>query len=114
MAMWSILRTILRCLVIATVMTAGIAGCSQSRPAQENREGHGWAVGRSSAGRALLVCNGSTQRCPDTAHYVTVQGAVDAARPGDWVLIWPGVYHETLPLIMREYGSQHRICTFAG
>ena len=27
-------------------------------------------------------------------YYGTVQAAVDAARPGDWVLIWPGVYHE--------------------
>jgi hypothetical protein len=26
--------------------------------------------------------------------YRTVQAAVDAAHPGDWVLIWPGVYHE--------------------
>ena len=43
----------------------------------------------------LLVCNGSTQPCPpDVPHYQTVQAAVDAARPGDWVLIWPGVYHE--------------------
>lgn len=42
----------------------------------------------------LLVCNGSTSRCPAAAHYRTVQDAVSAARPGDWVLIWPGVYHE--------------------
>ncbi len=27
-------------------------------------------------------------------YYRTVQGAVDAARPGDWILIYPGVYHE--------------------
>ena len=26
--------------------------------------------------------------------YSTVQSAVDAASPGDWILIWPGVYHE--------------------
>ncbi len=24
----------------------------------------------------------------------TVQSAVNAASPGDWILIWPGVYHE--------------------
>ena len=48
-----------------------------------------------SAPRALLVCNGSTVPCPSkVARYRTVQSAVDAARPGDWVLIWPGVYHE--------------------
>ena len=33
--------------------------------------------------------------CPGKVpHYTTVQAAVNAARPGDWVLIWPGVYHE--------------------
>lgn len=42
----------------------------------------------------LLVCNGSTKACPKVPHYRTVQSAVDATRPGDWVLIWPGVYHE--------------------
>src|SRR5580700_5998947 len=27
--------------------------------------------------------------------YRTIQAAVDAARPGDWILIGPGDYHET-------------------
>ncbi|RAG86252.1 hypothetical protein DN069_07260 [Streptacidiphilus pinicola] len=47
--------------------------------------------------RTLLVCNGSTTPCPreaGAAAYRTVQAAVDAARRGDWVLVWPGVYHE--------------------
>jgi hypothetical protein len=45
----------------------------------------------------LLVCNGSTEPCPalTSGHYFsTVQSAVDAAHRGDWILIWPGVYHE--------------------
>src|SRR5579859_7100901 len=49
------------------------------------------------APKALLVCNGSTVPCPALAsgkYYKTVQAAVDAAKPGDWVLIAPGVYHE--------------------
>ncbi len=50
------------------------------------------------APRALLVCNDSTVPCPAVppgqASYRTVQAAVNAAHPGDWVLIWPGVYHE--------------------
>jgi hypothetical protein len=29
-----------------------------------------------------------------TGGYQTIQGAVDAARPGDWILIAPGDYHE--------------------
>jgi hypothetical protein len=45
--------------------------------------------------RALLVCNGSTAPCPaGVPVFRRIQAAVDAARPGDWVLIWPGVYHE--------------------
>src|SRR5437868_6814941 len=47
----------------------------------------------------LLVCNGSTARCPALPraagpYYSSVEGAVDAARSGDWILIYPGVYHE--------------------
>ena len=45
----------------------------------------------------LLVCNGSTKPCPPGppgSIFGTVQGAVNAAKPGDWILIWPGVYHE--------------------
>jgi hypothetical protein len=49
--------------------------------------------------RALLVCNGSPTPCPTLPpgggkYYKTVQAAVNAAHPGDWVLIYPGVYHE--------------------
>jgi hypothetical protein len=46
------------------------------------------------------VCNDSTVPCPavppgqKTKIYRTVQAAVNAASPGDWVLIWPGVYHD--------------------
>src|SRR5215469_6900770 len=49
--------------------------------------------------RVLLVCNGSTRPCPTTKArlYPTVQSAVNAASPGDWILIWPGVYHENTP-----------------
>ena len=43
----------------------------------------------------LLVCNGSTKPCPPgTSVFSTVQSAVNAAKSGDWILIWPGVYHE--------------------
>jgi hypothetical protein len=42
-------------------------------------------------GAVLLV--GSYQGIP--GQYSSIQAAVDAARPGDWVLIGPGDYHET-------------------
>jgi hypothetical protein len=57
------------------------------------------APAASPASGVLLVCNGSTVRCPAlppgaTPYFRTVQSAVDAASPGDWILIYPGVYHE--------------------
>ncbi len=53
------------------------------------------AQGALTGGNVLLVCNGSTTPCPGgVSVYSTVQSAVDAASPGDWILIWPGVYHE--------------------
>jgi hypothetical protein len=58
----------------------GISGCTAHQP--------------SGAHSVILVCNGSTVRCPDAVHYASVQSAVNAADPGDWILIWPGVYHE--------------------
>jgi len=69
-----------------------IAGCTS--PAAQ----HGTTAMSQGPG-VLLVCNGSTARCPALPgsagpYYRTVQEAVDAARPGDWILIYPGVYHE--------------------
>ena len=53
------------------------------------------AQGALAGSNVLLVCNGSTTPCPGgVSVYSTVQSAVDAASPGDWILIWPGVYHE--------------------
>ena len=67
--------------------TASPAGNSPGSPAASQGSG------------VLLVCNGSTVACPALPrsagpYYRTVQGAVDAARSGDWILIYPGVYHE--------------------
>jgi hypothetical protein len=56
----------------------------------------GHPAGTNQRHNVLLVCNGSTAPCPPSAqpYYGTVQGAVDAAHRGDWILIYPGVYHE--------------------
>lgn len=79
--------------VVAGSSLAGgpaIAGSSAGSPRSQ-------AADRSP--RVLLVCNGSTIACPAIApavrpYYRTIQGAVDAARSGDWILVYPGVYHE--------------------
>jgi hypothetical protein len=42
---------------------------------------------------AAVLRVGSYQGIP--GQYLSIQAAVDAARPGDWVLIGPGDYHET-------------------
>lgn len=75
-------------LLSACVLSLLLGGCSPGANGHE---------AGSADPLALLVCNGSTSPCPDGHHFDTVQAAVDAARPGDWVLIWPGVYHENDP-----------------
>ena len=52
------------------------------------------AVRATDSPHALVVCNGSTFKCPAGTQFKTIQAAVDTASPGDWVLVWPGVYHE--------------------
>ncbi len=50
--------------------------------------------------QVLLVCNGSTIPCPALRHqrqFPTIAAAVSKAEPGDWVLIWPGIYRESTP-----------------
>ena len=83
---------------LAVAGSPALAG-SQVLAAAVSRPSAGHAASRHAAGhhpsRVLLVCNGSTSPCqPGASYYRTVRAAVAAARPGDWVLIWPGVYHE--------------------
>ncbi len=44
--------------------------------------------------RVWRVCNGSSHPCPPGTAFKTISSAVLRAGPGDWVLVWPGVYHE--------------------
>src|SRR5947209_13224449 len=55
----------------------------------------GGAITPGAAANVLLVCPqpGSSTTCPNTA-YASIQGAVNAAASGDWVLVAPGDYHE--------------------
>jgi hypothetical protein len=73
--------------LLSCVLSLLLFGCSS---------GAGDAAGHDSPS-VLLVCNGSTSPCPHAPHFNSMQAAVDAAQPGDWVFIWPGVYHENDP-----------------
>jgi len=76
----------------AVVLSLAIASCTSSATQHAT-------TATSQGVSVLLVCNGSTAKCPALPpsagpYYRTVQAAVDSARSGDWILIYPGVYHE--------------------
>jgi Right handed beta helix region len=78
-------RGIRRFLVFLPSVALALAAIAPG-PAQAQEDG---------GAHVLLVCNETYGACPgDSDHYTTIQGAVDAAQPGDWVLVWPGIYHE--------------------
>lgn len=56
------------------------------------------ASGAAASPRVLRVCNGTEgSTCPSgpaAPSYPSIQAAVDAAQPGDWILVWPGDYRE--------------------
>jgi len=68
-------------LLVAAVCTVWLVGSRSPRPAQAAGPG----------GRVLLVGTWHDRQ----GTYRDVQGAVDAAKPGDWILIAPGDYHES-------------------
>lgn len=68
-------------MVVAAVCTAWLVGAGLPRSAQAAGTG----------ARVLLV--GTWRNRPGT--YRDIQDAVDAAKPGDWILIAPGDYHES-------------------
>jgi len=44
--------------------------------------------------RVFKVCNRTTVPCGRGGRVRSIARAVKRAKPGDWILVWPGVYHE--------------------
>jgi parallel beta-helix repeat protein len=75
--------------VLALTLTLGATGTATARHRHHHRRRH-HPIKQTSGGRVLRV--GSFHGIP--GGYSTIQSAIDAAQPGDWVLVGPGVYHE--------------------
>ena len=73
-----------RIVFVAMSVVVGVAACSSSA---SKPKGNGTVP---SGARVLLV---GTYK-GHAGEYTSIQAAVDAAKPGDWVLIAPGDYHE--------------------
>jgi len=77
-------------LSVAGALLAGatLAACSSGT---RSANGSGSSTTGTTNGRVLLVGTFDGH----SGAYESIQSAVDAARPGDWILVAPGDYHET-------------------
>jgi hypothetical protein len=75
------------------ILSAGTlaAGAATTRPAAAAKSGP----------KVLLVGTYHGKK----GGYTSIQAAVNAARPGDWILVGPGDYHETADETTGEYGN---------
>lgn len=80
------LHLVLALLAVVSV----VGGCSG--------DDDGGGAGSSAAGRTTTSAEGGYRVRKVPADYPTIQKAVDAASPGDLVLISPGVYHEAVDI----------------
>jgi hypothetical protein len=77
-------RPALRAAAIVALAAATLAACSSTSPVT-NKSG-------TSVNSAVVLLVGTYQG--HKGQYSSIQAAVDAAKPGDWILVAPGDYHE--------------------
>ncbi len=77
------MKKALTCSVAAAALVAAVAALAPTGDA-----------GDAAACRSLVV----TKAAAHYRHYTTIQSAVDAARPCDWILIAPGTYPESVTI----------------
>ena len=81
---YQVVRTVVTVIAsVCLVMALTAAGMSQ--------RGSASSAGVTGGGRVLLVGTYKGHQ----GKYATIQAAADASRPGDWILVAPGIYHET-------------------
>jgi hypothetical protein len=87
-------RTRLAVAVAALLLPAGLlAGCSSTSSSTSS----------SSSGHVLLVGTYKGKK----GQYTTIQAAVNAAKPGDWILVAPGDYKEDADLTATPANTNH-------
>ena len=65
----------------------------------------GAAASATAAAQVNIVRKGAPPANPGGTHYYkTIQGAVNASKSGDWVLVEPGVYHEQVKVTSAQSG----------
>ncbi|HXQ91109.1 MAG TPA: hypothetical protein VN768_06070, partial [Acidimicrobiales bacterium] len=84
-----------------SLLGAGLLGTTLTACSSGPGSGQPSGTDASRTGQVLLVGTFANH----AGGYRTIQGAVDAARPGDWILVAPGDYHETADVGSASSGA---------
>lgn len=83
--------------MLRRLITAGIALAIAASPLASSASGTGFETGSCNAtGAAVPGSSGTTLQVGAGKAFATIQSAVNAAAPGDHIVIFPGVYNESV------------------